>query len=278
MGRTLHVGPERATAIELHYQDQGTGDPVVLVHGWPLPGASWEKQASALLVAGHRVVSYDRRGFGASSRPGGGYDADTLAGDLHALVTHLDLHGATLVGHGMGAGEVLRYLAIHGAARVRRIALLAPVAPFLLRTADNPTGVDGAGFEAIQQALADDRAGFLARFLRDMFSVDVADNRKRISDAALRHALDLAVAASATATLACVATWLTDHRRDLAAVTIPTLIIHGDDDRVLPAAATSTQLARRIGGARLVVLRGAPHGLLWTHADDVNAELIAFLR
>jgi non-heme chloroperoxidase len=274
----LHIGDESATAIELHVEDQGTGDPVVLVHGWPLASASWERQIGALLAAGHRVVRYDRRGFGGSSRPATGYDADTLADDLHAVVSRLDLAGATLVGHGMGAGEVLRYLARHGAARVRRIALVAPVAPFLLRTADNPTGVDGAGFEAMRGAIAHDRPGFLARFLRDLYSLDVADNRKRVSDAELAEAHDLAMAASAQATVECMATWLTDHRPDLAALTVPALIIHGDDDRVLPVAATSTQLARRVRGARLVVLRGAPHGLLWTHADDVNAELVAFLR
>jgi non-heme chloroperoxidase len=275
---TLHVGHDGAATIDLHYDDQGSGDPVVLVHGWPLASASWDRQVGALVAAGHRVVRYDRRGFGASSHPGTGYDVDTLAGDLHRLLVHLDLDGATLVGHGMGAGEVLRCVASHGAARVRRVALIAPVAPFLLRTPDNPTGVDGAGFAAMQQALARDRPGFLAGFLRDAFSLDVADNRKRVSDAALHDAWTLAVAASATATLACVDVWLTDHRRDVAALAVPTLLVHGDDDRVLPVAATSTQLARRIRGARLVVLRGAPHGLLWTHAGDVNAELIAFLR
>lgn len=272
------VRGEGRAAVAIHYEDVGSGPPVVLVHGWPLASASWEPQVAALVAAGHRVIRHDRRGFGASSHPDGGLDADALADDLHALLDHLDLRGAALVGHGLGAGEVLRALGRHGAGRVARVALVAPAAPFLLRTADNPAGVDGTHFAAMQAALVADRPGFLRRFLHDVYSLDVAANWARLGEAALAADLRDALAASPHALIESIAAWLTDHRAAAAGLALPTLILHGDDDRILPAAATSTRLARRIRGARLVVLRGAPHGLLATHADDVNAELIAFMR
>ncbi len=273
----ISVGKENSSSIDLHYEDHGSGMPVVLIHGWPLSGASWEKQVSALLAAGYRVITYDRRGFGRSSQPSSGYDYDTFAQDLHTIVTTLDVRDAALVGFSMGGGEVARYLGKYGSERIRKAAYLAAIPPFLLKTADNPTGVDGSVFEGIKAGIAKDRPAFLAAFLSDFYNVDVLGG-DRISDEVVRLSWNVAADASAKGTLDCVQAWLTDFRGDLARIDVPTLVVHGDADRILPMEATGTQTHAAVKGSRLVVVEGGPHGLNWTHADRVNRELLDFLK
>jgi len=270
------VGKENSGNIDLYYEDHGSGRPVVLIHGWPLSSASWEKQIPALVAAGLRVVAYDRRGFGSSSKPTSGYDYDTLSADLHQLLTRLDLRDVTLVGFSMGGGEVARYLSTYGKERVSRAVFLSAIPPFLLRTPDNPAGVDGAIFDGIKQGVSADRPAFLAKFLQDFYNVDVLRG-KRISDHVVQLSWNIAAGASPKGTLDCVSAWLTDFRKDLAAIDIPTLVIHGDSDRILPIAVTGTRIQESVKGSRLVVLQGGPHGTIWTHADAVNTELLRFL-
>jgi non-heme chloroperoxidase len=273
----ITVGHENSAPIELYYEDQGSGQPVVLIHGWPLNGASWEKQTAALLAAGHRVITYDRRGFGRSSKPSIGYDYDTLAADLEAVLVHRDLVETDLVGFSMGGGEVARYLAKYGSARIRRAALLAAVTPFLLKSSDNPEGVDAAVFANIRQAIVADRPAFLLDFLHNFYNFDELGG-KRISERAVEANWNLAVTASAKATLDCVNAWIEDFRSDLLAIDVPTLVIHGDADRILPVEVTGRRAAKLIAEVSYVELAGAPHGLLWTHAEEVNRALLAFLK
>ena len=272
----INVGEENAASIDLYYEDLGAGEPVVLIHGWPLSGTSWEKQISALLAAGRRVIIYDRRGFGQSGKPSTGYDYDTFALDLHKLVTKLDLRKAALVGFSMGGGEVARYLGRYGSERVSKAVFISSVPPFLLKTADNPEGVDSGVFEGIKKAVVADRPAFLSGFLADFYNVDLLGG-KRISDQVVRYNWNVAVGASAKGTLDCVAAWGTDFRKDLARIDVPTLVIHGDADRILPIAATGIRTHKAVKGARLVVVEGGPHGLIWTHAENVNHELVEFL-
>jgi pimeloyl-ACP methyl ester carboxylesterase len=273
----ISVGQENAGPIELYYEDHGTGKPVVLIHGWPLSGASWEKQVAALLAAGHRVITYDRRGFGRSSQPSTGYNYDTFAEDLHKFVTKLDLRDFALVGFSMGGGEVARYIGTYGSKLVSKAVFIASVPPFLLKTADNPEGVDGSVFEGIKKAIAADRPAFLTAFFNNFYNVDVLGG-KRISDQVVQYSWNIGVAASGKGSLDCVATWGTDFRKDLARVDVPTLVIHGDADRITPLAATATRTHKAVKGARLLVVEGGPHGLTWTHADKVNPELVDFLK
>ena len=273
----ITVGKESSGSIELYYEDHGTGRPVILIHGWPLSGASWEKQIPVLLDAGFRPITYDRRGFGQSSKPTSGYDYDTLSGDLHSILTTLELRDVALVGFSMGGGEVARYLGTHGSERVSKAAFIAAVPPFLLKTPDNPEGVDGAVFEAIMESIAKDRPALLAQFLADFYNIDVLGGQ-RISDEAVRANWNVAVGASAKGTLDCVPSWGTDFRDDLARIDVPTLVVHGDGDRIVPLAASGARTARAVKGARMVVIEGAPHGLNWTHADSLNGELLDFLR
>jgi non-heme chloroperoxidase len=275
MGR-ITVGQENSSPIELYYEDHSTGKPVVLIHGWPLSGASWEKQVGALLTVGYRVITYDRRGFGRSSRPSTGYDYDTFAEDLHKLVTKLGLHDFALVGFSMGTGEVAHYLGKYGSRHVSKAVFIGVLPPFILKTADNATGVDGEVFEGIKKALAADRPAFLAKFLADFYNFDVLGG-KRVSDKVVQCSWNIAVAASAKATLDSVSAWLTDFRKDIPHIDVPTLIIHGDADRCNPISSTAIPLSMSIKGARLVVVDGAPHGLIWTHAEKVNQELMEFL-
>jgi non-heme chloroperoxidase len=271
------VGQENSTPIELYYEDHGAGKPVVLIHGWPLNGASWEKQTAVLLEAGHRVITYDRRGFGQSSKPTVGYDYDTFAADLDKLLTTLDLHDVALVGFSMGGGEVARYLGTRGSERVTKAVFISAITPYLLKTADNPGGVDGSVFEGIKQGIVADRPAFLSEFLANFYNVDVLRG-KRVSDQLVQNSWNVGVGASPKGTLDCVTAWLTDFRKDLARIEIPTLVIHGDADRILPIAVTGTPAAKSVKGARLVTIEGGPHGLLSTHADKVNPELVNFLR
>ncbi len=272
----INVGQENSGPIDLYYEDHGAGRPVVLIHGWPLSGASWEKQVPALLAAGHRVITYDRRGFGQSSKPTTGYDYDTLTADLHQIITKLDLRQCALAGFSMGGGEVARYIGKYGTERVSHAAFLAAIPPFLLKTADNADGVDNSVFDGIKQGLTADRPAFLAQFLQNFYNVDVLRG-KSISDEVVRLSWLIAAGASPTATLDCVSAWLTDFRGDLARITVPTLVIHGDGDRIVPFAVSGKRTHEAIAGSRLVVIEGGPHGLNWTHGERVNQELVAFL-
>ncbi|MEW6272387.1 MAG: alpha/beta hydrolase [Thermodesulfobacteriota bacterium] len=270
------VGRDSSGSIDLYYEDHGSGRPVVLIHGWPLSGSSWEKQVAALLAAGYRVLRYDRRGFGQSSKPATGYDFDTLADDLYQLLSRLDLYDVTLVGFAMGTGELARYLGAYGAKRVRDAVFLASLPPFLLKTPDNPGGIDAGVFEAIKRRLAVDRSRYLSTFFSDFYNVDVLGG-DRVDENVVRRSWRVAMAASPRGTRDCVTAWTTDFRPDCRRVDVPALVVHGGADRILPLAATGAPLQKRLRASRLVVIDGAPHGLTWTHAEQVNRELLAFL-
>jgi non-heme chloroperoxidase len=270
------VGKENSSKIDLYYEDHGSGQPVVLIHGYPLSGASWEKQVPVLLNAGHRVITYDRRGFGKSSQPTSGYNYDTFAEDLHKLITHLELREFALVGFSMGGGEVARYLGKYGSKDVSKAVIISGVPPFLLKTPDNPEGVDGSVFEGIQKAVAADRYTFFTEFFKNFYNTDVLLN-KRVSEQVVQASWNVAAGASATASLACVPTWHEDFRKDVNKIDVPTLVMHGDADRILPITASGARTAKLIKGARLLVVKDGPHCITWTHADEVNAELTSFL-
>ena len=270
------VSKENSGNIELYYEDHGSGKPVVLIHGYPLSGASWEKQVPVLLNAGHRVVTYDRRGFGNSSQPTEGYNYDTFAEDLHKLIAHLKLQDFVLVGFSMGGGEIVRYFGKYGSKGVSKAVIMSGVPPFLLKTGDNPEGLDDSVFEGIQKAIAADRYAFFTEFFRNFYNTDLYLGT-RVSDQVVQASWNVAAGASATASLACVPTWHEDFRKDLSRVDVPTLVIHGDHDRVVPLAAAGQRTAKLVKGARLVVVKGGPHCITWTHADEVNRELLSFL-
>src|ERR1700681_3783009 len=243
----IKVGQENSTPIEIYYEDHGSGPPVVLIHGWPLNGDAWEKQTAALLAAGHRVITYDRRGFGKSSQPTTGYNYDTFAEDLHKIVTQLQLNDCALAGFSMGGGEVARYIGKYGPKGVSKAVFISAVPPFLLKTADNPDGVDASVFDGIQKAVASDRYAFFAEFFKNFYNTDVFLG-KRISQQAVQASFNVAAGASATASLACVPTWHEDFRADLGRVEVPTLVIHGDADRILPITASGSRTANVIKG------------------------------
>src|ERR1700716_2379134 len=276
MSSYIKVGQENSTPIEIYYEDHGSGSPVVLIHGYPLSGASWEKQTAVLLAAGHRVITYDRRGFGKSSQPTTGYNYDTFAEDLHRVVMQLELKDFALVGFSMGSGEVARYFGKYGSKGISKAVFISGVPPFLLKTPDNPEGVDGSVFEGIQKAVAADRYAFFTGFFQNFYNTDLLLG-KRVSEQAVQASWNVAASASSTASLACVPTWHEDFRGDLSRIDVPTLVIHGDDDRILPIAASGLRTAKLIKGARLVVAKGGPHCITWTHADEVNRELVGFL-
>src|SRR6266702_1124513 len=270
------VGKENSGDVELYYEDHGSGDPVVLIHGYPLSGASWEKQLSALLSAGHRVITYDRRGFGKSSQPTTGYNYDTFAEDLRKLVRHLNLRDFALVGFSMGGGEVARYLGKYGSKGVSKAVIISGVPPFLLKTADNPEGVDGSVFEGIQKAVVADRYAFFTEFFKNFYNTDLLLG-KRVSEQAVQASWNVAAGASAMASLACGPTLHEEFRKDLTRVDVPTMVIHGDADRILPLGTSGLRTAKLIKGARLLVVKDGPHCITWTHADQVNPELVNFL-
>jgi pimeloyl-ACP methyl ester carboxylesterase len=272
----ISVGQENSGSIDLYYEDHGSGRPVVLIHGWPLSSASWEKQVPALLVAGYRVISYDRRGFGNSSKPTSGYDYDTFAKDLQQIMTTLDLREVALVGHSMGGGEVARYIGTYGSDRVQKVAFIDAIPPFLLKTPDNPRGMDRSVFDGFIASIAQDRYTYLSWFLANFYNVDVLGG-KLVSDDVVRASWNVGAASSAKGFGDCVPAWLTDFRPDLARITVPTLVVHGDADRILPINATGIPLHESIRGSRLAVIQGGPHGTIWTHAEKVNAELVNFL-
>ncbi len=270
------VGIENGAPIETHYEDHGSGDPIVLIHGYPLDGNSWERQERDLLANGYRVITYDRRGFGRSSQPILGYDYDTFAGDLKALMDHVDLRDVVLVGFSMGTGEVIRYLATFGSARVRKAVLLGAIPPFLLKTDDNPEGVEDKVFADIEAAIVADRYAYFESFLNNFYNVDVLGGT-RISDRAWQASFNVAAGCSPYATYACVDTWLTDFRPDLPKVDVPVLVLHGTEDRILPFASTAARLPALIADCRLVPVEGGPHNIGWTYPDKVNEAMLSFL-
>ncbi len=272
----ITVGTENSTDIEIHYEDHGSGPPVVLIHGYPLDGNSWERQERELLAAGYRVITYDRRGFGRSSQPTVGYDYDTFAADLNALLEHLDVNDIVLGGFSMGSGEVTRYLGKYGSARVSKAALFGAIPPFLLKTDDNPDGVDGQVFEDIKSAIVKDRYAYFKDFLDNFYNVDTF-SPDRISDQAWQASFNVAVGASPYATYACVDAWLTDFRDDLPKIDVPTLVVHGTADRILPFSATAERLPDLIKDVKLVPVEGGPHNIGWTHPEELNPALLEFL-
>jgi non-heme chloroperoxidase len=274
---TVTVGQENSSDIEIHYEDHGAGQPVVLIHGYPLSGRAWDRQVPALLAAGYRVITYDRRGFGQSSQPVTGYDYDTFAADLSMLLDHLDLRDAVLVGHSMGTGEVTRYLSRYGSARVAKGVLVSPIPPFLLQTADNIEGVPQALFDGFAAAAQADTPAWMKGFLDNFYNADTLRGTL-VSDQAWQASWNLAVTASATAAVACIPTWTTDFRADLPEIDVPILVIHGDADQVLPLDKTGQRLPGLIKDIQLTVVEGGPHAIPWTHAAQVNTALLDFIR
>jgi pimeloyl-ACP methyl ester carboxylesterase len=274
---TVTVGQENNADIEIYYEDHGTGQPVVLIHGYPLSGRAWDKQVPVLLDAGYRVITYDRRGFGKSSQPAAGYDYDTFAADLNALLDYLDLRDTVLAGHSMGTGEVTRYLGHYGSARVAKGVLVAPILPYLLQAADNPDGVPQGLFDGFAQAARADTPGWMNGFLGNFYNIDTLRGTL-VSDQAFQASWNLAVTASATAAVDCIATWATDFRDDLPKIDVPVLVIQGDADQVLPLDKTGKRLPGLIKDVNLVVIEGGPHAIPWTHASQVNTALLDFLR
>jgi pimeloyl-ACP methyl ester carboxylesterase len=274
---TVTVGQENSSDIEIYYEDHGAGQPVVLIHGYPLSGRAWDKQVPVLLEAGYRVITYDRRGFGKSSQPAAGYDYDTFAADLNTLLEYLDLHDAVLAGHSMGTGEVTRYLGRYGSARVAKGVLVAPIPPYLLQAGDNPEGVPQGLFDGFTQAAKADTPAWMKGFLDNFYNVGTLRGTL-ISDQAWQASWNLAVTASATAAVACISTWTTDFRDDLPKIDVPVLVIQGDADQVLPLGKTGQRLPALVKDARLVVVEGGPHAIPWTHAAQVNTALLDFIR
>src|SRR6201994_645871 len=275
----VRVGTENSADIEIHYRDHGSGTPIVLIHGYPLDANSWERQERALLQAGYRCISYDRRGFGKSSQPTTGYDYDTFAADTKALLDHLALgEDVVLAGFSMGTGEVTRYLGTYGSSGVSKAALFGVIPPFLLQTDDNPKGVPGDVFEGIKQQVVADRYKWFDDFFANFYNTDVLAP-DRIGDAALRASFQVAAGASPYASYACFDPWLTDFRDDLPKIDVPTLVVHGTADRILPFESTAKRLRdeRLIADLEVVEVEGGPHNIAWTHPDEVKAALSPFL-
>ena len=273
----VNVGTEKSTPVELYYEDHGAGKPVVLVHGWPLSGRSWESQVPALISAGYRVITYDRRGFGWSSQPWNGYDYDTFAADLDALLQHLDVKGATLVGFSMGGGEVARYIGKYGTGRIAKAVFAAAVPPYLYKSQDNPEGgLDEATIAQFQGGVKKDRLAFLDEFTNNFFS---AGGKLLVSEQQRIYARDIAAFASPKGTLDCIGAFSrTDFRGDLKKIAIPTLIIHGDSDAIVPFEVSGKRTLEAIKGSQLVLIKGGPHGVNATHPEQFNKALIEFLR
>jgi non-heme chloroperoxidase len=270
------VGTENGQDVRLYFEDHGDGPPVVLIHGYPLNGRSWERQQRELLAAGYRAINYDRRGFGLSSQPTVGYDYDTFAADLNAVLDHLSLDGVVLAGFSMGTGEVTRYLGKYGSGRVSKAVLIGAIPPFLLKTDDNPEWIDGSVFEGIKSAIVADRYAYFKDFLDNFYNVDKLGGT-RISDQAWQASFNVAAGSSPYATYVCVDTWLTDFRDDLPKFDIPTLLVHGTEDRILPFEATAARLPALIDDLTFVRVEGGPHNIGWTHPEEVNKALLDFL-
>src|SRR5712672_1057813 len=272
----VNVGRENSTPIDLYYEDHGSGLPVVLIHGWPLNGDAWEKQTAALLAAGHRVITYDRRGFGRSSKPGTAYNDDTFAADLDVLLRRLNHTNVSLVDHSMATGEITRYIGKYGTKRLRKAVLIGTLGPYLLKTEDNPDGVAASVFHEVRAGIKADRPGAVMEFLRNFYSVGGPDG-KLVSERVIEANWTVAMGASPIGTLACVDAWVEDFRKDIARNDVPTMIIHGDNDRILPADATSRRQAKLIKNVKYVEIKGGSHGITWTRAEEINAALVGFL-
>jgi non-heme chloroperoxidase len=276
---SITVGTENNGDIELHYNDRGAGTPIVLIHGYPLDGTSWERQERVLLAHGYRCITYDRRGFGHSSQPATGYDYDTFAADLKTLLDHLALdEDIVLVGFSMGTGEVTRYLGTYGSEGVSKAVLIGSIPPYLLNTEDNPKGLPGSAFEGLKEAHIADRYAFLDSFLGNLYNSD-ATMPARLSESALRASSQVAVESGSLASLAAIDSWLTDFRDDLSKIDIPVLAIHGTADRILPFEATTGRLRDEhlITDLTVVTIADGPHNVGWTHPEEVNAALLSFL-
>jgi non-heme chloroperoxidase len=274
---TISVGTENTTDINLYYEDHGSGPAVVLLSGWPLDSRSWEPQIQPLLTAGHRVIVYDRRGFGRSDRPTVGYDFDTLAADLDKLLTKLDLRDATLVGFSLGTGEVARYIGTYGTGRLKSCVFIESLAPSFVKSEDNPNGVDQAGVDAVRQAILDDRPAWLTGLLKDFLNLDNYLGN-RVSEETVRNAWNAGAEASPWATWACVLTWLEDFHTDIKRIDIPTLILHGTADRVLSVEGQGRRMHAALPAAQYVEIEGGPHVMCVSHAQEVNRELLTFLK
>jgi pimeloyl-ACP methyl ester carboxylesterase len=274
---TITVGQENSTPIELYYEDHGSGPAVVLLSGWPVDSRSWEPQVHALLEAGHRIIAYDRRGFGQSSRPTEGYDFNTLAGDLDKVLAQLDLREATLVGFSLGTGELARYVGTYGTDRLKTLVFIESLAPSYAKSAENPGGVDEAAVAGVQQAILDDRAAWLTGLLGDFLNLDDYLGT-RVSEDTVRNLWNAGAAASPFATWACPPGWLDDFGEDIKRIDVPTLILHGTADRILPIDGQGRRLHAALPDARYVEIDGGPHVMCVTHAQEVNRELLAFLR
>lgn len=273
------VGVENSTPVELYYEDQGGGQPVVLIHGYPLDGQSWERQTRALLAEGYRVITYDRRGFGRSSHVASGYDYDTFAADLSVVLETLDLTDVVLVGFSMGTGELARYVSRYGHERIAMLAFLASLQPYLVARHDNPEGMPQMVFDEIDAAARADRFTWFEQFFSDFYNLN-ENLGSRISVEAVTASWNVAVTSAPLAAHAVVRSWIEDFRADVAAVRVsgkPTLILHGTADRILPIDTTGRRLHRALPDAQYVEVEGAPHGLLWTHSDEVIMALLAFL-
>jgi pimeloyl-ACP methyl ester carboxylesterase len=273
---TITVGTENSTSINLYYEDHGNGPAVVLISGWPFDSRSWEPQVHPLLTAGYRVITYDRRGFGRSSRPAGGYDFDTLAADLDQLLTTLDLHDVTLVGLSLGTGEVARYIGVNGTQRLKACVFIESLAPSFVKSPDNPNGVDQAGVDGVQQAILDDRPAWLTAIIGDMLNLDQLLG-KRVSEDTVRNLWNAGADASPEATWACPVTWLDDFHNDIKRIDIPALVLHGTADRILSIDGQGRRMHAALPDAQYVEIEGGPHLMCLSHADEVNRELLTFL-
>jgi non-heme chloroperoxidase len=271
----IPVGHENKYNLELHYTDRGHGEPVVLIHGYPFSGSAWERQEAALIDEGYRVITYDRRGFGESSKPFIGYDYDTFASDLKTVIDTLGLKNVTLIGHSMGTGEIARYLGLYGSENIARAVMVSPIPPFLLKTSDNETGVDQKVFDDIKGAIKKDRYAYLTDFLKNFYNTSALFGES-VSDEKLRADFNLGANAGGAAFLKCVDTWLEDFRPDVTKIDIPLLVIQGDADKILPIDSTGKILTQTVG--ELVVIAGGSHGIPWTHSDEVNAAILNFFE
>ena len=272
----LTVGKENNSDINLYYEDRGTGKPVVLIHGWPLNGGSWERQSAALLAAGYRVVTYDRRGFGRSSAPNDGYDYNTMAEDLYKLIETLDLKDAAIFGFSMGGGEVARYMGKYNDGRVTKCGFISAITPALRLDGGNPEGVDPKVFDDIKDGIKKDRYDFLQSFGKMFYSQGLVHHT--VSEAKLQADFVVASQSSYQAMLFTVDAWLEDFRADVKQITVPTLVIHGDDDKTIPLEHAGARMPGLIPSAKLHVVEGGPHGLIWTHAAEVNTAMLDFLH
>ena len=272
----VSVGTENSSSIDLYYEDHGSGQPIVLIHGYPLSSRAWDKQVPVLVEAGYRVITYDRRGFGKSSQPHNGYDYDTFAADLSVLMEVLDLDATILVGHSMGTGEVVRYLGTHGSARVAKAVLVSPIPPFLLQTEDNAEGLPGDLFAGFADAAKSDTPAWMKGFLEVFYNFDLLGGTL-VSDQAFQASWNIAASASAAAAIGCIATWETDFRDDLPKIDVPVLVVQGDADRVLPFPITGRRLPAAISDLEVDVIKDGPHAIAWTHAERVNSALLQFI-